>query len=251
MAGFIFEEGDEVDVGYHGDHDYVYAEASPVIDKGKSSFVFESGTGIRGGDLIDSFEDGDINEYNGRTNDYSVQSDTSTAIDGGQYLKGDASGTANNNIYSLNGLDTYPSRGDTFRVNLQFNVDREAIDFQWGYQGDSRSADTYGVELNMENSEFRLGIGKGNNPTTDTLITKTPVNYSSYVDTWLVLEVEWGDPTITATLYEADSGGTPDGSAIVSVSGDDTTYDQGGIGFLVDSVGSGGITGLFDYARVI
>lgn len=49
MAGFVYEEGEAIDVGIHGDHSYVYAGGDPVPDTGGSSLVFESGTGLGGG----------------------------------------------------------------------------------------------------------------------------------------------------------------------------------------------------------
>lgn len=35
-----------MDVGSHGDHDYFYHSGTPVVDSGKSEYVFESGTGL-------------------------------------------------------------------------------------------------------------------------------------------------------------------------------------------------------------
>lgn len=53
---YIFENGQAVDVGSHGEHSYVYADGTPVPDTGKSTFVFEDGVGIGGGWL--KFDDG-------------------------------------------------------------------------------------------------------------------------------------------------------------------------------------------------
>lgn len=47
-SDFIYESGDPVVVGAHGEHDYVYASGEPVSDTGQSSVVFESGTGLGG-----------------------------------------------------------------------------------------------------------------------------------------------------------------------------------------------------------
>lgn len=43
---YIFEQGEGIDIGSHGDHDYVYASGDPVNDGGDSEVVFESGTGL-------------------------------------------------------------------------------------------------------------------------------------------------------------------------------------------------------------
>lgn len=47
-SGFVFEEGEAIDVGSHGDHDFVFHEGEPVPDTGISTLVFEEGTGIGG-----------------------------------------------------------------------------------------------------------------------------------------------------------------------------------------------------------
>lgn len=51
-SDFVYEKGDAIDVGTHGDHDYVFAKGDPVQDTGESAVVFESGTGIGGGGSI-------------------------------------------------------------------------------------------------------------------------------------------------------------------------------------------------------
>lgn len=46
---YIFEQGESIDIGSHGEHDYVYASGDPVNDGGDSGVVFESGTGLGSG----------------------------------------------------------------------------------------------------------------------------------------------------------------------------------------------------------
>lgn len=48
-SNYVFEAGEPIDVGSHGQHDYVFHSGDPVLDRGQSPFVFESGTGLRGG----------------------------------------------------------------------------------------------------------------------------------------------------------------------------------------------------------
>lgn len=43
-----FEQGEPIDVGSHGAHDYVYESGTPVSDNGDSTLVFESGNGLGG-----------------------------------------------------------------------------------------------------------------------------------------------------------------------------------------------------------
>lgn len=57
-SSFVYEKGDPIQVGSHGDHSYVYHSGDPVTDSGESSFVYESGTGIGGGVTLRLFSDG-------------------------------------------------------------------------------------------------------------------------------------------------------------------------------------------------
>jgi len=46
LSGFVFEEGEAIDVGVHGDHDYVFADGNEVADGGDSTVVYEDGSPI-------------------------------------------------------------------------------------------------------------------------------------------------------------------------------------------------------------
>jgi hypothetical protein len=48
MVDFVFEQGEEIATGNHGETDYVFAAGSPVPNTGASTFVFESGIGLGG-----------------------------------------------------------------------------------------------------------------------------------------------------------------------------------------------------------
>lgn len=45
---FLFERGNEINTGTHGEHDYVFASGDPLPDNGGSALVFESGVGVGG-----------------------------------------------------------------------------------------------------------------------------------------------------------------------------------------------------------
>jgi len=47
-SDYVFEQGEPIDVGTAGDHDFVFGSGESVTDRGVSDFVFESGTGIGG-----------------------------------------------------------------------------------------------------------------------------------------------------------------------------------------------------------
>lgn len=48
-SNFVFEAGEPINVGSHGETDYVYAAGEPVPNNGVSPLVFESGAGLGGG----------------------------------------------------------------------------------------------------------------------------------------------------------------------------------------------------------
>ena len=52
-SDLVYESGNPVTVGEHGEHEYVFVRGNPLADRGVSTLVFESGTGIGGDDLPD------------------------------------------------------------------------------------------------------------------------------------------------------------------------------------------------------
>lgn len=49
---FVYDNGDPIQTGTAGDHDYVYADGAQVTDLGLSDTTFEDGTGLGGGNII-------------------------------------------------------------------------------------------------------------------------------------------------------------------------------------------------------
>jgi len=47
-SSYVYESGDAIDVGSHGETDFVYVSGEPVPNTGRSTLVYESGTGIGG-----------------------------------------------------------------------------------------------------------------------------------------------------------------------------------------------------------
>lgn len=45
-SDYIYEQGEPISEGSHGQHDYVFSNGEPVPDTGKSEVVFESGIGL-------------------------------------------------------------------------------------------------------------------------------------------------------------------------------------------------------------
>jgi serine protease len=169
------------------------------------------------GAMIENFEDGDLSEYSvDRGSGHSLVS--TPAYDAHALeMTGDTT-----EIISTNGLNKYPVAGDTFTVRFRTNGIQggEQANFTWGVQDHENR---YFVLLHP--SEQRIWLFKCEDGNSETFSTKSEATFEP--DTWYLMEVEWAlDGTQTVTLYEED--GTTE---IASVSGTDTTWTDGGIGF--------------------
>lgn len=49
---YVFLSGDPVQTGSAGDHNYEFISGEPLLDAGKSDYVFVSGTGVGGGSVV-------------------------------------------------------------------------------------------------------------------------------------------------------------------------------------------------------
>lgn len=47
-SDYSFISGEPIEIGNHGQHSYLFESGEPVVDSGKSDFVFESGVGLDG-----------------------------------------------------------------------------------------------------------------------------------------------------------------------------------------------------------
>lgn len=52
QSDFVYDSGTPIDIGSHGEHDYVFHSGEPVVDTGESTLVYESGTGMGGGGTL-------------------------------------------------------------------------------------------------------------------------------------------------------------------------------------------------------
>lgn len=169
--------------------------------------------------LIDDFEDGNIGEYSGNTGSYSVRSG---GISGSNYLQ---TSTNNTVIKSLpgDGLPYYPSRGDIVEWWTYENGNGNAAELWLGAQDYSGTGGGYNVAVVTSTSGetyMRIGTEGG---TGDDVGSSTAINGAE--KEWVRCRLEWGDPTMTFEVYDTD------GNLYGTVSGDDTQYDSGGIGF--------------------
>ncbi|WP_338738191.1 hypothetical protein [Haloplanus salilacus] len=181
--------------------------------------VVASGGGGGGGAgpnaIIDTFDDRDLSEYTGNTGVFDV---------GNQQLRSEGSGRIYSNVGD--GLDNYPSRGDTIQFeyeNQQGNVGRFQFGLDDGGSGGYQLVMNAGQPLTLE----KRGTGKSSTAS-GTLQQNT--NY--------VIEIEWGPGSdIVATAYEQNADGTK-GTQVSSVTLGDNRDDSGGIGFSVGGAGN-------------
>jgi len=207
---------------------------------GTNSGVCESDSGVIENvtKIIDDYEDGDISEYTGDTGDASVT--TATVYEGTYALEVNNAGS-NPEIQSKSGLPHYPQRGETFETYLYpDDPDETVIVTRFGL-ADTDNHYRFSWQ-GRGNDEFRVGVYSGGSFTE---IDGTTVDVSLYNNEWLRFEVQWGDPTITVTAY--NSGG----DTIATISGNDTTFDSGGISMRVGASSSASGSTYWDYWRAI
>lgn len=187
------------------------------------------------GNLIDDFEDGDISEYEGDTSGFNVQQ--AVAKDGSYALEG-TNVTSGHLISSTSGLSSYPSQGSNFSGHIRFtNVSAGTGFILFGTQNETSTPGGYEVRFKPFTDEVELTVRDGNGGTTT--LDSTALTHKNNV--WYKTEVQWGsDGSIDVTIYNES------GSQITTLSGADTSYSSGGIGFRHDHSSASEST-FFDY----
>jgi|GEM_PF-381547 len=190
---------------------------------------------------VDDFEDDDLAEYKGHVDGYEVDSQT-PVLQGESSLKMRASGDERR-IASTLGLAHYPSAGDTVKYNFQLGSASDTITFVFGAQSETADpAHRYDLNLHSPSNTMYLWRIENGVPTA---VGSTQVPIADYVGKWLEGTIEWGsDGTIVATLTD------PSGTRIARLTGTDTTYQRGGIGYRINKAeGSPGVT--VDHVRTL
>jgi hypothetical protein len=117
------------------------------------------------------------------------------------------------------GLDAYPSAGDTLSCYFMPTGGADNLNFTWGVQGHD---DRYYVKVKPETGSMYLFKYKGGSGT----VLDSASGISMSQDTWYWLEVHWGtDGTQTVELYDLP------GNVLVTCQGTDSEWTSGGIGF--------------------
>lgn len=182
--------------------------------------------------IIDDFEDGDISEYSGDTGAYEATTDE-PVFNGDFSLE--ATGSNAKAIYSTSGLNSYPERGDSFRV--RFNMPEENnVGVIWGGPDIDNK---YRTVVFGQYNTFRFW--EDTDGTETQLATDDDVQPP--IDEWGYIEVTYGDPTITLALYDSED------TLLSEIEADDTTHNHTGFGFIKSSWSdSASSTSAYDYA---
>uniref|UniRef100_UPI0010932B94 fibronectin type III domain-containing protein n=1 Tax=Halorussus marinus TaxID=2505976 RepID=UPI0010932B94 len=158
---------------------------------------------------IDDFDDGNLDEYTGDTDAFTIVSSPTHA--GSNALE--VTGGGGYSIFSTSGLPAYPAAGDAFSFRLRVqDSDTGTSGMYFGVQDTSR---WYRVrwnagELQLQRDGEQIAVQSGSVPTGE----------------WLRVLVSWSaDGTITAAIADAS------GTRHAAVSATDSTYTDGGIGW--------------------
>lgn len=176
--------------------------------------------------IIDSAEDGDIDEYTNFNNDFAAVQNATYAAHGDWSIEYASGQGAVDGCVSLSGLPNYPSRGDRIKTNLYSLSEANGGGFQFACQEDRNAfPQGYRVSVNNENNGKLEVVYQDPSTNTTNTLGSDPIDMTGHADEELELTIDWGSPTITATLH--DSGGAQMGQA----AGDDSEFDSGGVGW--------------------
>lgn len=191
-----------------------------------------SGSSTYGTTVIENFEDSDLTEYSIDRDPSGASIVSSPTLSGSYSLEVKA---ANTELLSTSGLDFYPSAGDTFGCWVQGVNGAAALNFTYGGQDENNR---YVAKLNFQNDSFILH--RYENGTLYNLAAK----WSGIVveeDEWYHIEIQWGtDGSHVCSLFEKS------GSKLCEISSNDTTWQDGGVGYDAYLNTSGGSV-YFDY----
>jgi len=179
--------------------------------------------------IIDDFEDGNINEYNGDTGDFSVTS--SNPITGSNSLLAQ-NPTSTPYIHSTSGLPNYPQAGDTFSYKIRIEGTINTFSgLVFGIQ--SNTSQNYcilmGSESGIDDIRFRKNVSAASFGTS---ISNHGV--STFTNDVIRFEVDWGtNGTISVDVINEGT------NTVDSISFTDSDYTTGGIGFKTGPFTSG------------
>lgn len=179
---------------------------------------------------IDTFDDGNLNEYTGDTGEFNVQSGTAWS---GNALVSTVTSCCSD-MSSSSGLSSYPEQGDEFSIYVRSNVSDAATDnvMQRIRFGRQNSTSTYQVQINWHNGDnwYLHKRHPAETGGTAILASDTTIEGGLSPDTWYRVDIDWGtDGTITAELVNPNTGDVKS-----TISAADTTFTSGDIGIADD-----------------
>lgn len=182
----------------------------------------------QGPTVVDSFEDGDLSEYTVQGS--GLQTSQAFSTDGSASLE--QPGVNGGHITSGSGLNAYPQRGDRFVIDWRSDAaSSNTNDFarpRWEFGDDAGNGNTYAIAVRVDAETLDLrDVGNGQ---------RIDANFDVPIaaNTTYQIQVEWDDGTTFGGAdgdISIDLVDTSDGSTVASVSGNDTDYAGGSIGF--------------------
>lgn len=176
--------------------------------------------------VIESFErSAPLDIYSGDLTAFGIQS--TTVYDGDKALQRPGQDTSQR-IISTTGLDEYPSAGQTLWARTYVSAAGTIPGVLWGVQDYNNF---YSIHYDTRDAHQSFFLRKFTAGNADTL---AEVPASIVTGEFLTFEIDWGtDGTMTANIYD-----TTDTSLTDGVTGADTDYIDGGIGWVGGSNGS-------------
>jgi len=219
----------EVTVSTEGDYEFTItgaeiSDGTSVTWGGPTSVVTYSETTV-----IDNFEEPLYEDEGNTLSDYysgdvgNFDRNTNSPVYEGSYSLKSTTSDTENSMYSTSGLPAYPSRGDTFQTRHHLTSTENQDVFFGGPDIDN----CYQLTIFDEYESFNLYEVSSGSATA--LIELDP---SVPTGEWIYTEVDYQDPTITITLYDASN------TELASDSVDDTTHTGTGFGWGTDENGT-------------
>ena len=207
---------------------------------GDGSNGSESGSGgSTSGDLVESFESGDLSAYAGDTNTFAVTGDR--AADGSQSLVSTGGESNWASVLSTSGLDTYVPHGSTMRVNVFVTDTGDSAIFRFGVAG---SDNWIGAGYNANEGGIQISESVAGSWSQ---IGNAPLSIAT--GEWMEWEIAWGvdsDDQVAITCYDASGTEIGNGSATTT---DHQSDDGVGFEYTLQYGGTGPV--YFDNLRLV
>lgn len=184
--------------------------------------------------LIDDFEDGNINEYKGNTNSFSVTTDS---YNGTYALEGEGLASIHTNENDAISLDNYPNSSENYTITYWYKTDsstdfpRGGMYFDVDSEGGSYSfSPDSGYVTQIYPSSDVISVSKVDGDGQSEGLFTVDSNTALSNDTWYKGElIRNTDGYIEFNVYDTSE------NLVASGSTTDNTYSANGIGFEADS----------------